>query len=79
MTNTVDRYRSCMARNLSDIKTITPTEKKIHFAMSAKICSDKARNPDEAYIFVRREHPEWFTEDKQEYIDIFKRFNVEKE
>lgn len=75
----LSRYRTCMSNSLSDIGEVSKTEKKIHFAMSAKICSDKARNIDEAYIFIRREHPEWFTENSSEYKRIFKRFGVEKE
>ena len=78
-TAPLNRYRSCMAERISDLGDISKTERKIHFAMSAKICSYKARNVDEAYVFIRRDHPDWFTESKSEYKDIFKRFGIEKE
>ena len=68
-----------MSTKLTDIGDTSRIEKKIHFAMSAKLCSDKARNVDEAYVYIRREHPDWFTESNNEYKRIFMRFGIEKE
>ena len=78
-TDKLLKFRTCMSKSLSDLKGVTPLERRIHFAISSKICSQKESDLDRAYAYVQVDHPEWFTDNFEEYRKIFKRFGVIKE
>lgn len=43
-------------------KDLSKTERKIHFSVSAKLCSGKATDEKAARALVKKDHPEWFDE-----------------
>jgi len=45
-----------------NIKDLSPTERKIYFSTSAKLCSSKATDEKAARALVKKDHPEWFNE-----------------
>ena len=56
-------YRTCMSSRMKgNLKDLSPTERKIIFATSAKICSGKAKDEKNAIMHVKIDHPEWFDE-----------------
>jgi hypothetical protein len=45
-----------------NLKDLSKTERKIHFSVSAKLCSNKAKDEKAARSLVKIDHPEWFDE-----------------
>ena len=59
----VDDYRVCMSgRMKGNISDMSKIERKIAFATSAKLCSEKAPDEKAARLLVKNDHPEWFDE-----------------
>lgn len=58
-------YRTCMSSKMKgNLKDLNNTERKIYFSTSAKLCSNKATDEKAARELVRKDHPEWFDEQK---------------
>lgn len=49
-------------RMKGNLKDLSKTERKIHFSVSAKLCSNKAKDEKAARALVKADHPEWFDE-----------------
>ena len=59
----INDYRTCMSgRMKGNLKDLSKTERKIHFSVSAKLCSGKATDEKAARKLVKIDHPEWFDE-----------------
>ena len=60
----IGEYRTCMSAKMKCVssKTLSKTERKIEFSLSAKVCSGKAENEKEALKMIKTDHPEWFHE-----------------
>lgn len=57
----INDYRTCMSAKMKgNLKDLSKTERKIHFSVSAKICSGKAKDDKDARALVKEDHPEWF-------------------
>ena len=59
----VNDYRTCMSSKMKgNFKDLSKNERKILFAISAKLCSGKAADEKTARKIVKTDHPEWFDE-----------------
>jgi len=56
----LEAYRNCIAGKLKGKQFPTREERFKHFAVSAKLCSGKAKTEEEAIKAVKEKHPTWF-------------------
>ena len=55
----LEAYRACMAAKMKGREFPTIQERWKYFAISARLCSGKAANEEEAIKYVKEKHPEW--------------------
>lgn len=56
----LEAYRACLSSKLKGKRFPTKEERFKHFAISAKLCSGKAKDEKEAIKAVKEKHPSWF-------------------
>ena len=55
----LEAYRACMSSKMKGKEFKTREERWATFAISAKLCSGKAKDEKEAIEAVKKAHPEW--------------------